>query len=61
MKPGVHTTEFWLTLAVQVGNLIAALQNDLSPHWAAVVAAASAGLYALARGWAKSGAGGPPA
>lgn len=57
MKPGVHTTEFWLTMAVDVGALLAAISDALPPRWAALTAAASTGLYALARGWAKSGGG----
>ena len=65
MRRGVHTSEFLLTALFQVGNLVAAIEGDLSPHWAAVAAAVSAAAYALARGWAKQGsdstAGKPPA
>jgi hypothetical protein len=59
MKPGTRTTEFWLTVVVNVAALLASVANDLPNRYAAIVAAASTGLYALSRGWAKSG--GPPA
>ena len=54
-KPGLRTTEFWLTILVNVGALLAALAGGLSPRWAAIASAASTGAYALARGWSKSG------
>lgn len=54
LKPGYLTTEFWLTVIVNVAALVAALTKNLSPHWAAIGATVSTGLYAIARGWAKS-------
>lgn len=60
LKPGFQTTEFVVTVATLIGTLAAALAGDLSPRWAAVASAISAGAYALARGWAKS-SGQPPA
>jgi hypothetical protein len=54
LKPGVRTTEFWLTLAVNAGALIASFADALPPRYAALAATVSTGLYALARGWAKS-------
>jgi len=53
-KPGIRTTEFWLTVAVNVGALIASLADALPPRYAALASTVSTGLYALARGWAKS-------
>lgn len=55
MKPGIKTTEFWLTIAVDLAALLSALTDALPAKWASVVAAVSTGLYAIARGWAKSG------
>jgi hypothetical protein len=55
LKPGIHTTEFWLTVAVDAGALLAAISSQLPPKYAAIAATVSTGLYALARGWAKSG------
>jgi hypothetical protein len=55
LKPGLRTTEFWLTIAVDVGALLATVADVLPPKWGAVAASASTGLYALARGWAKNG------
>jgi hypothetical protein len=54
LKPGYMTTEFWLTVAVDVAALIAAIADQLPPRYAALAATVSSGLYALARGWAKS-------
>lgn len=54
MKPGWKSSEFWLTLAVNVAALVATLADALPPRYAAFAATVSTGLYALARGWAKS-------
>lgn len=54
MSAGLKTTELWLTVATEVGIVAAALSSALSPHWAAVASAASAGAYAIARGLAKT-------
>jgi hypothetical protein len=54
-KPGVKTTEFWLTLAVSAGSVIAALASALPARYAGIATAVSIGLYALGRGQAKSG------
>lgn len=58
MKPGIRTSEFWLSLAVAVGAVVADIGNVLPDRYAAIAATVSAGLYALSRGWAKSGNGG---
>jgi hypothetical protein len=54
LKPGHLTTEFWLTVAVDVATLIAAIADQLPPRYAALASTVATGLYALARGWAKS-------
>lgn len=56
-KHGYHTTEFWITVATDVGIAGAALAGVLSPKWAAVATAASAVGYSIARGLAKLGNG----
>ena len=53
LKPGYKTTEFLATIAFNVAVLVSALADALSPHWAAIAAAAATGLYALSRGLAK--------
>lgn len=53
-KPGIFTTEFILTLLVQLAALCSALGDTLPPKWALASSSVSAGLYALSRGWAKS-------
>lgn len=52
-KPGVKTSELWLSLAVIVGQLVAALSDSLKPQWAAIGSSVVAALYALSRGQAK--------
>lgn len=57
VKPGVHTTEFYLTV---LADIVAVLNADqvwtfLSPHNAAIVGAVVTAAYTLSRGWAKSG------
>lgn len=52
-KPGYKTSEFLLSAAVIVGQLVAALSSELSPKWAAIGTSVVAALYALSRGQAK--------
>ena len=47
VKPGVKTTELWLTVATEIGVVAAALAGNLSPKWAAVASAVSAVGYAV--------------
>lgn len=53
LKPGYKTTEFVVVVLTIIGQTVAALAGDLSPHWAAIATSAAAGLYALSRGIAK--------
>lgn len=55
MKAGVRTTEFWVTVATDVGLVASAIQGSLSPRWAALGAAVSTVAYSIARGLAKQG------
>lgn len=56
MRRGYLTTEFWALVAFGIADLVTALATDQLTGQVAIVAfAAAAGLYALARGWAKSG------
>ena len=59
LRPGYLTTEFWLTVLI---DMLGVLQY--AHVWALVpkadmafVMAVVTGLYSLARGWAKNGAG----
>lgn len=54
LTAGLKTTEFWLTLATSTAAILMALNGVLPAQWAVVVTAIANGLYALARGWAKS-------
>lgn len=53
LKPGYKTTELLVTLLVIVGQLVAALDSHLSPHWAAIGSTVAAAAYAASRGLAK--------
>jgi hypothetical protein len=53
-KPGLHTTEFWVTVLTLLAFLIFAIADALPDKWAAIAGAVSAGLYAVGRGLAKS-------
>jgi hypothetical protein len=53
-KPGIKTTEFWLTIAVDLAALLSALAGALPPKWAGAINMVATGLYALSRGWSKS-------
>ncbi len=55
LKPGVRTTEFWLTVAVDAAALVGDLAKVVPDRYATVMGALATGLYALSRGWAKSG------
>jgi hypothetical protein len=53
LTPGYRTTEFLIVALTILGQLVAALTDHLSPHWAAIASSVAAGAYALARGLAK--------
>lgn len=54
-KPGIKTTEFWVSVLAGAGSVIAAFANAIPPRYAVFASAASAGLYAVGRGLAKQG------
>lgn len=60
LKPGLKTTELWVTVLTDIGVVAAALQGSLSPQWAAVAASVSTLAYSLSRGIAKNGSTGKP-
>ena len=53
-KPGYLTTEFWLTVAVNVAVFVSAIQSYLPAKYAAIAGAVVTGNYAVARGLAKT-------
>ena len=57
-RPGWQTTEFYVTVATDVGLLASTLQGSLPPKWAAICAAVANVAYAFSRGLAKQGASG---
>lgn len=54
-KPGIQTTELWVSVLTSVGALAAALAGQLSPRYAAIAAAVSSAAYAISRGITKHG------
>lgn len=61
VKPGIRSTELWLTVFTIAGNVIAAATGSLSSSTAQNVSWSSiglAGLYAVARSIVKLSAGG---
>lgn len=53
VKPGWRTTEFWVTVAADVGAIALAAEGALPHKYAAVLAAVSTAAYAVSRGLAK--------
>lgn len=56
VKAGIKTTEFWITVLIDVGSLASALAGALPAKYAAVATAVSTAAYAVSRGLSKNGA-----
>lgn len=54
-RPGIKTTEFWLTAIGLVGAVSAAAAGVLPPKYAAALMTISAAAYKLSRGLSKIG------
>lgn len=52
-KSGIKTTEFWLTLGMNVAAVLATVSEVLPPKWAMMFATVSNGIYAISRGVSK--------
>lgn len=55
-KSGVRTSEFWLNLLSSTGVFVAALNGVIDDQTAAIIIAASNGLYTIARAAIKAAA-----
>lgn len=53
MKSGWKTSEFWITIAANVGTITAAGANVLPPKYAVILAGVSVLAYNVSRGLAK--------
>ena len=53
VKPGYKTSELAVSVITGLAILLGTLTDNLSPHWAAISAAVSSGLYAISRGLSK--------
>jgi len=62
-KPAIYTSEFWLTVAIQLIFLLNTVHiwTYMPVKWSALVQAIVLAAYSLARGWAKSGVAPDPA
>lgn len=54
-RPGIKTTEFWVTVFIQVLAMIGAASGKISYDAALFTAGGTGGLYTLSRGHAKNG------
>lgn len=54
MKSGWKTTEFWATVALNVGTVATAIAGSLPEKYASIVAAVSVAAYAISRGITKN-------
>lgn len=54
MKVGWKTTEFWATVALNVGVVATALAGSLPVKWATIASSVSVVAYALARSLVKA-------
>ena len=53
-KPGVQSSEFWLSLATIAVTFIAEVSGHLKDETIGIAAIAGAVVYSLARSWLKS-------
>lgn len=53
VKSGFKTTEFWLTLAFNIGAILETLSGGLDAKYSVILLALSNGLYTLGRSFAK--------
>jgi hypothetical protein len=53
MKPGVRTTEFWLTIGTNILGIVALAAEALPPKYGVPTLAALNALYAVGRSIAK--------
>jgi len=54
MKSGIKTTEFWMTVATQVGTLITALNGIIPPTLAIIISASATCAYTILRSLVKN-------
>ena len=49
MKPGIRTTEFWITAVMMVAITAGTVANVIPGKYSALIGGSSAGLYVLGR------------
>jgi len=54
-KPGVQTTEFWLTIVTALTALVGSLKGVIPEQTAAIIGAVLTSIYTVARTVAKKG------
>ena len=55
-KPGVQTSEFWLSLIAMAATAFSTISGHLNPQIAAIVGAVITAVYTIARALTKSNA-----
>jgi hypothetical protein len=55
MKPGVRTSEFWITTGLSVLNVSLSVLGQVSPETAVIVNGVMGGVYTILRTLAKGG------
>lgn len=53
IKPGIQTTEFWVSAFTIIGLLTASVGGAIPGPYGVIAAAVSSGAYAISRGLAK--------
>jgi hypothetical protein len=58
VKPGLRTTEFWVSVLTDVGVIAASSSGVLPAKYAAITAGISTLAYSISRGISKNGSAG---
>jgi hypothetical protein len=54
-KPGLETTEFWISILTAVSTLCGQLVGVIPEPWGVIMAGIAAAAYTISRGLTKSG------
>ena len=52
-KPGIKSTEFWLTIASNFAAILLTVSGAVDPKIGGIMMAVANGIYAITRGWVK--------
>jgi hypothetical protein len=54
LKPGISTSEFWITLSLSLGSVVLAALGQIDGSTAAAVSTVLGAVYTAARGYLKA-------